>query len=277
MNSIERARFDPLYAAMLRALQLQGKAKKTVEAYGRAIRRSADFFDRCPDDLTAEDLQTYFAALLKSHSWSTVKLDRCGLQFFYRYVLKRPWDWTEIVKPPRPQRLQDVLTRQETLRLLGTLEVGDIDAQRLRIHVRGGKGDKDRYVPITETLLHMLRRWWVTHRHPRLLFPNPTGGPERMRQATTAMDRGGVQAAMSAAVADARIRLRISVHSLRHGFSTHMLELGVDLRELQTILGHAHPETTARYAHLTEVTAAQARERQGRLLESFVLRWRDAA
>ena len=221
MNSIEQARLNPLYAAMLRALQLQGKAEKTVEAYARAVRRSADFFERCPDDLTAEELQTYFAALLKSHSWSTVKLDRCGLQFFYRYVLKRPWDWTEIVKPPRPQRLPDVLTREETLRLLGTvrklryrvffttlystglrlseglaLEVGDIDAQRLRIHVRGGKGDKDRYVPITDTLLHMLRRWWATHRHPRLLFPNPTGGPERMRQAATPMDRGGVQAAM---------------------------------------------------------------------------------
>jgi site-specific recombinase XerD len=302
MNSIEQARLNPLYAAMLRALQLQGKAEKTIEAYARAVRRSADFFKRCPDDLTAEELQTYFAELLKSHSWSTVKLDRCGLQFFYRYVLKRPWDWTEIVKPPCPQRLPDVLTREETLRLLGTvrklryrvffttlystglrlseglaLEVGDIDAQRLRIHVRGGKGDKDRYVPITATLLHMLRRWWTTHRHTRLLFPNPTGGPERMRQAATPMDRGGVQAAMSAAVADARIRLRISVHSLRHAFATHMLELGVDLRELQAILGHAHPETTARYTHLTEVTAAQARERQGRLLESFVLRWRDAA
>jgi len=302
MNATEQTRLKPLYTAMLRALQLQGKAEKTVDAYARAIRRSAEFFDRCPDDLTAEDLQTYFAALLKSHSWSTVKLDRCGLQFFYRYVLKRPWDWTEIVKPPHSNRLPDVLTRQETLRLLGTvrkrryrvffvtlystglrlseglaLEISDIDTQRLRIHVRGGKGDKDRYVPITATLLHMLRRWWATHRHPRLIFPNPTGGPERMAQATASMDRGGVQAAMRAAVADARIRLRIGVHSLRHCFATHMLELGVDLRELQTILGHVNPETTARYTHLTEVTAAQARERQGKLLESFVLRWRDAA
>ncbi len=69
---------------MLRALQLQGKAKKTVEAYARAVRRSADFFERCPDDLTAEELQTYFAALMKSHSWSRVKLDRYGLPFFYR-------------------------------------------------------------------------------------------------------------------------------------------------------------------------------------------------
>jgi integrase/recombinase XerD len=86
-----------------------------------------------------------------------------------------------------------------------------------------------------------------------------------------------VQAALQAAVQERGIRLRITVHSLRHCFSTHMLELGVDRRELQTILGHAHPETTARYAHLTDVTAAQARERQGRLLEGFVLPWRDLA
>ena len=102
MNAIEQARFDALYATMQRALQLQGKAEKTVDAYARAVRRSADFFKRCLDDLTAEELQTYYAELLKSHSWSRVKLDRCGLPFFYRYVLKRPWEWTEIVKPPRP-------------------------------------------------------------------------------------------------------------------------------------------------------------------------------
>lgn len=302
MNATEQARFDPLYDTLLRALKLQGMSGKTLDAYSRAIRRSAEFFDRCPDDLTAEDLRTYFAKLLETHSWSTLKLDRCGLQFFYRHVLKKPWDWTDIVKPPRPTRLPDVLRREETHRLLGTVhklryrvffitlystglrlseglavEVGDIDAHRMRIHLRGGKGDKDRYVPITAALLHMLRRWWATHRHPRLLFPNPTGGPERVRQATTPMDAGGVQAARRAAVADARIKLHITVHSLRHCFSTHMLELGVDLRELQTILGHAHPQTTARYAHLTDVTAAQARARQGQLLASFVLRWRDAA
>ncbi|MEI6150031.1 MAG: site-specific integrase [bacterium] len=287
---------------MLRALKLQGKAEATVDAYSRAIRRTAEFFDRCPDDLTAEDLKAYFAALLETHSWSTVKLDRCGLQFFYHHVLKKPWDWTDIVKPPRATRLPDILTRGETHRLLAgvkklryrvffltvystglrlseglALEVGDIDGHRLRIHVHAGKGNKDRYVPMTENLLIMLRRWWAEHRHPRLLFPNPSGGAERVRLATTPMDAGGVQAAMRAAVADARIRQCITVHSLRHCFSTHMLELGVDLRELQTILGHAHPETTARYAHLTDVTAAQARARQGKLLESFVLRWRDAA
>lgn len=300
MNAIEQARFTPLYAAMLRALKLQGMARKTQEGYARAVRRAATFFDRCPDDLSAEEMRVYFADLLETHSWSAVNIDRCGLQFFYRVVLDKPWNWEKIVKPPRPQRLPDVLTREEMHGLLGSvhklryrvffvllystglrlgeglaLQLGDIDAGRMRIHVRGGKGDKDRYVPITDRLLLVLRRWWMTHRHPSLLFPNPSGGPDRMRKAAGPMDRGGVQLALKAAVQERRIRLRITVHSLRHCFSTHLLELGVDLRELQTILGHTRPETTARYAHLTDVTAAQARERQGQLMEGFVLAWRD--
>ena len=83
MNPTAQAKLKPLYEEMYRALRLQGKAEKTIDAYARAIRRTAEFFDRCPDDLTADELKTYFASLLESHSWSTVKLDRCGLQFFY--------------------------------------------------------------------------------------------------------------------------------------------------------------------------------------------------
>jgi integrase/recombinase XerD len=302
MSPTEQARFTPLYAAMQRALKLQGKAPATQDGYTRGIRRAADYFDRCPDNLTAEELRGYFADLLETHSWSTIKLDRCGLQFFYRHVLDRPWDWVDIVKPPRPERLPDVLTREVTLRLLDSvyklryrvffvllystglrlgeglaLEVGDIDRHRMRIHVRSGKGNKDRYVPISQPVLSMLRQWWKIHENPRLVFPNPNGGPKLMGEAERPMHAGGVQAAMRAAVADCGIHLRITVHSLRHLFSTHMLELGVDLRELQTILGHVSPATTARYAHLTEVTSAKARERQGQLLNRFVLRWRNAS
>jgi site-specific recombinase XerD len=91
------------------------------------------------------------------------------------------------------------------------------------------------------------------------------------------MDRGGVQLAIKAAVADCGIQRKITSHSLRHGFATHLLELGVDLREIQKILGHARPETTARYAHLTEVTSANAAEQLEKMLHAFSLRWEDAA
>jgi site-specific recombinase XerD len=298
VNSIEQARFKPLYAAMLQALKLQGKRPKTVEAYARAVRRVADFFERCPDRLSAADLKRYFAALLETHSWSTIKLDRNGLQFFYRHVLDKQWEWVDIIKPPQTRLLPDILTRGETFRLINTvhklryrvffltvysmglrlseglqLHVGDIDGERQRVHIRSAKGGNDRYVPLPDLTLQSLRRFWTTHRHPRLLFPNPVGG----RNAASPMDRGGVQAAMKAAVADCGIHRKISVHSLRHGYATHLLELGVDLREIQVILGHARPETTARYAQLTEVTRRQAKTQLANLLRPFELRWEDGA
>ncbi len=89
MNQSELDRFDKFYQQQLKTLKLQGKAQKTIDAYSRAIRRVRDYFDRCPDQLKPEDLETYFADLVESHSWSTVKIDRVGLQHFWKFVLKR--------------------------------------------------------------------------------------------------------------------------------------------------------------------------------------------
>ena len=301
MDAAEQARFTPLYLSMQKALTLQGKRPKTIEAYTRAIRRVADYVDRCPDDLTADELKDYFLDLVASYSWSTVKLDRNGIQFFYRHVLDKPWDWVNIVNPPKVRSLPDILTRRETLQVINAtrrlhyrvffltiysmglrlgeglqLEVGDIDGARRRVHIRNAKGGKDRYVPLPGRTLQVLRRDWKTHRHPILLFPGPAGDPAKMSRARCPMHRGGVQTALKAAVADCGIRRKITVHSLRHCFATHLLELGVDLRAIQVILGHARPETTARYAHLTTVTSTNALRRIERMFQSFALRWEDA-
>ena len=302
MNPLEQARLNPLYEQMQQALLLQGKRPKTIDAYTRAIRRVAGYFVRCPDNLTAAELRDYFASLVKTHSWSTVKLDRNGIQFFYRHVLDKPWDWVKIVKPPQVRSLPDILTRVETLEVINVvrklhyrvffltiysmglrlgeglqLEVGDIDGKRHRVHIRSAKGGNDRYVPLPEVTLDVLRRYWATHRHPKLLFPSSRGSVQEMHRTTSPMDRGGVQLAIKAAVADCGIRRKITSHSLRHGFTTHLLELGVDLREIQMILGHARPETTARYAHLTEVTSANAVKQLQQMFHAFSIRWEDAA
>jgi site-specific recombinase XerD len=296
MKKTEQARFDRLYQRHLTALKLQGKRPKTIEAYARAVRRVAAHFDRCPDRLSAQDLKTYFAALVDSHSWSTVKLDRNGLQFFYRHVLNKQWEWVCIVKPPQVRSLPDIFSLAEVAQVLRAtrrlryrvfflttyslglrlgealaLEVGDIDAAAGRVHVRNAKGGKDRFVPLPELTLRSLRQLWTHHRHPRLLFPSPQGN---IAQATGPMDRGGVQAALKAAIADCGLHRRLSVHSLRHSFATHLLEAGVDLREIQVLLGHASPTTTARYTQLTAVTAANTRNCLEQLMDALRRHWR---
>ena len=118
MNPTEQLRFNPLYQQMQKNLVLQGMRPKTIDAYSRAIRRVADYFDRCPDKLMADELKEYFASLVKSHSWSTVKLDRNGIQFFYRHVLNKPWEWVKIVKPPQVRSLPGYIGGQSNIYLL---------------------------------------------------------------------------------------------------------------------------------------------------------------
>jgi site-specific recombinase XerD len=130
-------------------------------------------------------------------------------------------------------------------------------------------------VPLPDPTLRHLRRFWSTHRHPRLLFPNGSGNEASARIATRAMDRGGVQAAIKAARISCGIHKHLTVHSLRHAYATHLLELGVDLRSIQVVMGHQKPETTARYAHLTDVNRQQAKDRIEDLVAGFALRWEE--
>ncbi len=223
MEPTEQAHFDELYNRHLRALKLRGMSDATIDSYARAVRRVATHFDCSPERLSTEQLEGYFAELVESHSWSTVKIDRNGLQFFWKYVLKADWQWVEIIKVPRVQTLPDILTVNEVEQLIAatvklrykvfilatysmglrlsetlSLQVGDIDAERKQVHIRRGKGHKDRFVPLPDLTCFALRRLWCKHRNPELLFPNANGSMETIQQATTPMDRGGVQAAMKA-------------------------------------------------------------------------------
>ena len=207
------------------------KVKKTIEAYSQAVRRVSEPFDCCPDHLTQQQLEIYFAALVDSHSWSTVKVDRNGLQFYWRYVLKLDWQWVNIIKPPKIHTIPDILTPVEIEQLIGTtrklryrvfllttysmglrleealsLQVGDIDDGRNRVHIRRGKGHKDRLVPLPDLTLLGLRALWKKHRHPKLIFPNANGSLKTIQMATTHMDRGGTQKAMKVVVTECGIK-----------------------------------------------------------------------
>jgi site-specific recombinase XerD len=153
------------------------------------------------------------------------------------------------------------------------LEVGDIDGVHRRIHIRDAKGRKDRYVPLPELTYISLRRFWSTHHHPRLLFPSPAGSKLLAQPATKPMDCSGIQSAMRAARIECGITKRLTVHSLRHAYATHLLELGMDLRSIQELLGHSELKTTARYTHISDKLRQQSENRIDALLERFKLRW----
>ncbi len=231
MNKTDKKTFDKNYQQLLKCLKLQGKADNTIDSYSRALRRVTDHFNCLPEQLTPDDLKDYFAALVESHSWSTVKIDRLGLQFYWRHVLEKDWQWIDIVKPPKIKTIPDILTPTEIERLIGatrklryrvfilatysmglrleealSLQVGDIDAERKLAHIRRGKGHKDRLVPLPDLTLKALRALWIKHHHPYLLFPNPVGKTENIQKATRHMDRGGAQSAMKAVVKDCEIK-----------------------------------------------------------------------
>ncbi len=231
MNQAETNQFNELYQSHLRLLKLQGKSQKTIDAYSRAVRRISEHFDCCPDQLTLEQREEYFSKLVESHSWSTVKIDRNGLQFFWKHVLKRDWQWIQMIKVPKVHSLPDILTVSEVEKLIGAtrklryrvfllatysmglrlgetlaLQVGDIDGQRKQVHIRRGKGHKDRFVPLPDLTYQAFRALWCKHRNPCWLFPNAIGSPEHIRRATTHMDRGGAQAAMKAVVTQCGIK-----------------------------------------------------------------------
>jgi site-specific recombinase XerD len=171
MVALSESDFQQNYQTHLKHLKLKGLQPKTVEAYARGIRRLGEYFDEQIHELSEAQLLEYFTDLLETHSWSSVKLDLYALKFFYTYVLNKPWPALNRVKPPKAQRLPDIVTVEEAQRLflatrtlsyrvffftvyslglrLGEglrLQVGDIDAERQRVHIRDAKGNKDRFL-----------------------------------------------------------------------------------------------------------------------------------
>ncbi len=149
------------------------------------------------------------------------------------------------------------------------LKVQDIDAHTMQIHVRNGKGGKDRLVPLPQRTLNALRSYWLTHRHPQRLFPG------KAFMTDSPMDRGGVQKAMKLVLKDCGINKPISPHSLRHCFATHLLEQGLDLRSLQVLLGHGSLNTTARYTRMTRLKQKDAALAINQLADALTIMWED--
>lgn len=246
-------------------LKLKGFSPRTQSAYVQAVARFARHFKTSPDKLGPEDVRRYLLYLVNERhaAWSTYNVSLCALRFFYHKTLGRPALLDGIPCPKEPKRLPVILSREEVARFLAAsvhlksrvmltlayaaglrvseivaLRVEDIDSQRMLIRVRQAKGQKDRYVMLSPRLLELLRAYWKRTRPQQYLFTARTGKPLVIRTVIVICQR---------TLRRSGLKKRVTIHTLRHTFATHLMESGVDLRTIQVLLGHRNLKTTAIY------------------------------
>jgi site-specific recombinase XerD len=221
--------------------------------------------------LTEEQLRRYFVNLTKvrRRAKSTLRVRLFGIKFLFTYTLRRPLAVFDLIRLPRDRKLPTVLSRTEVRQLLTCirrpaarmsalmmyscglrvtaathLRAPDIDSRRMVVCVRSGKGSNDQYIPLPQRTLRLLRAYWREHRPGHWLFPDRSGSKP--------IRRDTVLKCIRAAAQDAKLTKRIGCHTLRHSYATHLLEDGVDLRSIQTLLGHRSIRSTIGYLHLTQ-------------------------
>lgn len=288
---------NQLEQRMQEEMQLRRYAKRTQEAYRYWVKELNKYYQKPVDQLSSEEVRSWFVYLTNDRklSRSSVTTALSALKFFYEAVLHCKWEALNLVRPRAEHKLPVVLSIPEVQRLLACVEserhrvclsvlyscglrllegthlrLAQIDSSRMVVHIQGGKGNKDRYVPLPKPTLDLLRSHWSTHRHPVWLFPAtiPNGWIPPKSQP---MDESGVQKAFKAALHKSGIQKAATPHTLRHSYATHLLEAGINLRQIQSYLGHQSPMTTAIYTHLTRKSEEVAAETIGRLMEQ--MRW----
>lgn len=263
-----------LRTMMLEELQRRNYAPSTVKAYLRIIQEFANHFQQPPNRLGPQHLRQYQAFLFRDRKLGagTVQQHVAALRFFYGKTLKRRYLLEEIPRPKRHRKLPEILSLEEVAQLIDAarnlfhrtllmtlystgmrraelcrLQVRDIDSQRMVIHIRHGKGGHDRDVPLSETLLQTLRVYWRWMKPKNYLFP---GTVNHWRADVPVTTKVPWEACREAAQR-AGITKRISPHTLRHSYATHLLEAGADLHTIQVLLGHRKLEHTIVYLHLS--------------------------
>jgi integrase/recombinase XerD len=268
---------------MIEDMQLRGYPATTQGVYVRAVRQLFEHFRCNPAQLQEEQLREYFLYLAneKKVSRSTSTIALCSIKFFFEHTLRRDWPTLELMRPKRQKKLPVVLSRDEVRTILNGvripvyraclktiyscglrlnegvhLQLCHIDGARMFVLVHG-KGSKDRYVPLPQPTLALLRDFWKTHRSATWLFPAPLHYGGEVLPADRPVGASAIQAAFKHALRNSGIAKDAHVHTLRHSYATHLLEAGVNLRVIQENLGHRSARTTQVYTHLTR----EARDR----------------
>jgi site-specific recombinase XerD len=264
---------------MIEDMRVRNRSIQTIALYVDAVAKFAQFFHKSPDLLGPEEIRTYQVYLVqqKKLSWSTFNIAVCALRFLYSITLARDWVVQKIPYAKKPRTKPVVLSIEEVCTFLEAfsnlkyrvlaivayatglrhsevlhLRVSDIDSKRMMIRVELGKGNKDRYVPLSPTLLAWLRTYWRIARPTSYLFPGKN--PEMP------LTRSSVCHAIRKARRASGISKAVTLRMIRHSFATHLLDSGTNIRIIQALLGHRSLNTTAIYTHVSSATihAAQS-------------------
>lgn len=276
---------DKFYQKLYDELRLRGKAPRTIEAYIKHLFKLQTYYHKSPDIINENELRQYLLYMkdVKHYSESFFKQAISSFRYFYEKTLGREWKTLKFVYPKKEKRLPDVLSIKEVRLILShvrlpryyailsalyslglriteglSLTVADIDSARMLVHIRDGKGGKDRYVPLPHKTLLILRTYWLIHKNPVFIFPAPGRGGIKCPNNKKHMPISSVQNVLKEVVKEVRIKKWVHPQTLRHSYATHLLESGVSLRLIQEYLGHSSPKTTCIYTHLTHQAQAQA-------------------
>lgn len=258
---------------MIQDMQLHGLTPGTQQTYVEAIKNLAVHFNKSPDRLSEQEIRDFFLHLtqVRRLAHSTVRVYLFAAKFLFLKTLNRPWPVLHLIRIPHPKRLPEVLSRQEVRLVLACVRrpaakmsltlmyacglrvseanrllPADIDSKRMVVRVRCGKGQKDREAPLPQKVLQQLRAYWVQDHPAGSPWLFPSSDPAKPLAANAA------RRCLQAAARDSGVTRRVSCHTLRHSYATHLLETGVDIRVIQGLLGHRSLKTTMIYLHLTQ-------------------------
>ena len=271
--------FTHLRKRLIEDLKLAGYADRTRKSYLERVTSLANYFDQCPSKLSDEQVRDYLLYVVNDRNYAanSLRITTAGLKFFYRNTLKREINFLDSVRAESRLKLPEIFTRKDAWRIIEAtrslhhqacfavlytcglrihealkLKVKDIKTDRMCIHVRAGKGNKDRIVPLPSYTLKILRKQWATHRNPNLIFPAIGTDRRLVSLAREPMCTNAPRNTLKAIAKELGIDLeQVRLHLFRHSYATHLLDAGVNICTVQKYLGHSSLSSTMVYLHLT--------------------------
>ena len=279
-------------------LQLAGYADRSIQSYTSAVLKLQRFYNQPLEDISEEQLRQYWLSCQNELGWSaaTLRISYSGIQHFFSRTLVRSWNIFNEIQWKREETLPTILSLEEvrkiiyalptvqsytfylTLYSMGlrlregtTLQVKDILSDRGLVHIHGGKGSRDRTVPLPKITLLSLRNYYKTHRNPKWIFPalGRNGGKDA-QYAENHVSDNGVQGVLRSTLKRLQFKKQVHPHVFRHAYATHLLEANIPIRHVQKILGHKTLKSTMIYLHVTTQARVDSNDRVSKVMQGVL-------